>query len=86
MTYSAGVGCGALPCHSLLPPYASSMCMLTRGQRANSNIRTVFFVTARRRGVRHGTELRYPGRAEHQAHAGAAGPLPSEPSGGLEWL
>lgn len=31
--YSAGVGCGALPCvSSLLPSYASSVCMLTRGR------------------------------------------------------
>ena len=31
--------------------------------------------------VWHGAELRDPGRREHQAHAGAAGPLPPPPPG-----
>lgn len=33
------------------------------------------------RRVRHGAELRDPGRAEHTAHARAAGPLPAQLAG-----
>lgn len=40
-----------------------------------------FFVVAGRRRVRHGIELRDPGRAEHTAHARATGPLPAELAG-----
>lgn len=31
--------------------------------------------------VRHGAELRHPGRPEYQAHAGAAGPLSAQSPG-----
>lgn len=38
-------------------------------------------VPAGGRRVRHGVELRDPGRAEHTAHAGASGPLSAELAG-----
>lgn len=42
---------------------------------------TMFAAGGRR--VRYGAKLRDPGRSEHQAHAGAARPLPAEPAGEL---
>lgn len=38
-------------------------------------------VSAGRRRVRHGAELRDPGRTEYTAHAGTAGPLSAQPPG-----
>jgi hypothetical protein len=66
--------CVSVACYRPMPV----LCLCAQyGQRAISNVRSVCSVAASRWGVRHGTELRHPGRAEHQTHAGAAGPLSS---------
>lgn len=37
----------------------------------------LWFVAARGRRVRHGAQLRNPGRAEHPTYAGTVRPLPA---------
>lgn len=41
----------------------------------------LWFVVARGRRVRHGAQLRDPGRAKHPAYAGTVRPLPAQLTG-----